>query len=298
MNQINSWLQLFRISNAPTCLSNVLVGCAIGMASVPVPELELTTFIDPTAVLWALGSVFGFYFGGMALNDVLDVRRDQASGAPRPIARGRLGRMPAAAAAIALLTCGVVAAALSGGSSGLITGLALLTCIVVYDLWHGSAWPAMILMGCCRGLVYVLAAFSVTDLPDATMLVVFSLGLGIHTMLITGIARSERTATRPAIWYVVLLPLAPCAAALLLYDHSAIVAVSIFGFILALWLGRITGMLLETPPRVIPAVLAGLSAIALLDAFYLAILGGWILSLLAVACFALTTLAHRSISGT
>ena len=298
MNQINSWLQLFRISNAPTCLSNVLVGWAIGMVSVPAPEGGITTFIDPTAVLYALGSVFGFYFGGMALNDVLDVRRDQASGAPRPIARGHLGRLPAAVAAIILLACGVVAAAISGGSSGLVTGLALLACIVAYDIWHGSTWPAMILMGCCRGLVYVLAAFSITDLPDTTMLVVFSLGLGIHTMLVTGIARSERTSTRPAIWYVVLLPLAPCAAVLLLYDGSALLPVSIFGVILALGLGRITGMLLKTPPRVIPAVLAGLSAIALLDAFYLAILGGWILSLLAVACFALTTLAHRSISGT
>ncbi|MCH2148267.1 MAG: hypothetical protein MK095_02410 [Phycisphaerales bacterium] len=296
MNRMNNWLKLLRISNAPTCLSNVLVGCAIGMASVP--DTEIATFIDPAAVLWVIGSVFGFYFGGMALNDVLDVRQDQASGAPRPIAQGHIGRMPAALVAIALLAFGVVAAALSGGANGLITGLTLLACIVIYDLWHRATWPAMILMGCCRGLVYVLAACSVTDQPDTTMLLVLSLGLSLHTALITGIARSERTTTRPAIWYVALLPLAPCGALALLHDQGGTTSIAVFGIMLALWLGRITGMLRDTPPRVIPAVLAGLSAIALLDAFYLAILGGWILSLLAVACFALTTLAHRSISGT
>ena len=296
MNRINNWFKLLRISNAPTCLSNVLVGCAIGMASVP--DVEMTAFIDPVAVLWVVGSVFGFYFGGMALNDVLDVRRDQASGAPRPIAQGHIGRTPAAFAAIALLTVGVVGAALSGGANGLIIGLMLLTCIVTYDLWHRSTWPAMMLMGCCRSLVYVLAASSVTDQPDATMLVVFSLGLGLHTALVTGIARSERTTARPTIWYVVLLPLAPCGALALLHDQGGTLPTAIFGIMLALWLGRMTGMLRDTPPRVVPAVLAGLSAIALLDAFYLAILGAWILSLLAVACFAITTLSHRSISGT
>ena len=296
MNRVNNWLQLLRISNAPTCLSNVLVGCAIGITSVP--DAAITTFIDPYAVLWALGSIFAFYFGGMVLNDVLDAPRDRASGAPRPIARGRIARMPAALAAIGMLAFGLVAAALSGGSSGLVTGLALLTCIVIYDLWHRSNWPAMILMGCCRGLVYVIAACSVTQQPNVTMLLVFGLGLGFHTALVTGIARSERTSNRPSIWFVALLPLAPCGALALMHDQGDTTATAICGIMLALWLGRIGGMLRETPPRVIPAVLTGLSAIALLDAFYLAILGGWILSLLAVACFALTTLAHRSISGT
>ena len=86
--------------------------------------------------------------------------------------------------------------------------------------------------------------------------------------------------------------------ALLLLGGMELWATAIFGILLALWLGRIVSMLRSAPPRVVPAVLAGLSAIALLDAFYLAMLGWAVLSLLCVACFAMTAYAHRSISGT
>ena len=91
--------------------------------------------------------------------------------------------------------------------------------------------------------------------------------------------------------------LAPCVPLLLLGSVEPW-ATAIFGIVLAIWLGRIVTLLMTEPPRVVPAVLVGLSAIALLDAFYLAMLGGAVLSLLCVACFAMTALAHRSIAGT
>ena len=296
---MNDWLQLLRVSNAPTCVTNVLVGCAIGIASLP-PDFP-GPFIDPGAVVLVLASVFGFYFGGMALNDVLDVERDRASGAPRPIARGRIGRTPAAILSILLLSAGLVCAGLAAGMPGVLAGAGLLTCIVVYDCWHGSTWPAVVLMGLCRGLVYLLAALTVTTALDATLnltlLLVLGGGLMLHTAIVTGIARTERTEAAPASWALPLLPLAPCGA-LFLLGGVELWATAVFGIVLALWLGRIVSLLRSTPPRVIPAVLAGLSGIALLDAFYLAMLGWAVLSLLCVACFALTALAHRSIAGT
>ena len=292
---MNDWLKLLRVSNAPTCVTNVLVGCAIGIASLP-PEFP-GPFIDPAAVLLVIAGVFGFYFGGMALNDVLDVERDRASGAPRPIARGRIGRIPAAVVSIMLLAAGLVGVSLAGGTPGFLAGLGLLTCIVAYDLWHRSTWPAVVLMGLCRGLVDLVAALTVTTELDLTLLIVLGTGLMLHTAIVTGIARTERTDGTPSNWLIALLPVAPCGA-LLLLGGMELWATAIFGILLALWLGRIVSMLRSTPPHVIPAVLAGLSGIALLDAFYLAMLGWSVLSLLCVACFAMTAYAHRSISGT
>jgi len=295
MTRLHDWLQLLRISNAPTCVTNVLVGCAIGIASLG-PE-HPGPWIDPVAVLLVLAGVFGFYLGGMALNDVLDAKWDIEHGAPRPIALGRITRWKAMLLAMGLLGIGVLGCSLAGGWGGLVTSLILLSCIVLYDSCHRSAWPAIFLMSCCRSLVYVVAAFAVTASPDAGLLIVFGLGLGLHTMLVTSIARSERTAKRPSTWNIVLLPLAPCGA-LLAYGAAELWAVVIFGVLLALWLGRINRLLLNSPPNVLKAVLVGLSGIALLDAFYLAMLGWAVLAFLATACFALTAMAHRSISGT
>ena len=295
MTRLHDWLQLLRISNAPTCVTNVLVGCTIGIASLG-PD-HPGPWIDPVAVLLVLAGVFGFYFGGMALNDVLDAKHDIKTGAPRPIALGRVTRGKATFLAIVLLGIGVLGCSLAGGREGLVTSLILLMCIILYDLFHRVAWPAIILMGCCRTLVYVVAAFAVTDSPDTGLLVIFGLGLGLHTMLVTSIARKERSTGRPSTWHAVLLPLAPCGV-LLAHGATELWAVVLFGVILALWLGRMNRLLLNSPPNVLNAVLAGLSGIALLDAFYLAMLGWAVLAFLATACFALTAMAHRSISGT
>ncbi len=295
MTRLHDWLQLLRISNAPTCVTNVLVGCAIGIASLG-PE-HPGPWIDPVAVLLVLAGVFGFYLGGMALNDVLDAKHDIETGASRPIALGRITRWKAMLLAMGLLGIGVLGCSLAGGLGGLVTSLILLSCIVLYDSCHRSAWPAIFLMSCCRSLVYVVAAFAVTASPDAGLLIVFGLGLGLHTMLVTSIARSERTANRPSAWHVLLLPVAPCGA-LLAYGAAELWAVVLFGVLLALWLGRMNRLLLNSPPNVFKAVLVGLSGIALLDAFYLAMLGWAVLAFLATACFALTAIAHRSISGT
>ena len=292
---MKDWLQLLRVSNAPTCVTNVLVGCLIGIASLP-PEFP-GPFVDPLAVVLVLGGVFGFYFGGMALNDVLDVKRDRLSGAPRPIACGRIGRTPAAIAAVCLLGGGLTGVTFAAGTPGLLAGSGLLVCIVAYDCWHDSTWPAVLLMGLCRGLVYLVAALSVTTTLDLTLLIILSSGLMLHTAIVTGIARTERTVQSPPVWPLLLLPLAPCVPLLLLGSVEPW-ATAIFGIGLAIWLGRIVTLLMTEPPRVVPAVLVGLSAIALLDAFYLAMLGGAVLSLLCVACFAMTALAHRSIAGT
>ena len=120
------------------------------------------------------------------------------------------------------------------------------------------------------GLVYLVAALSVTTTLDLTLLIILSSGLMLHTAIVTGIARtSEPSRNRLPL---LLLPLAPCVPLLLLGSVEPW-ATGIFGIVLAIWLGRIVTLLMTEPPRVVPAVLVG-SAIALLDAFYLAMLEG------------------------
>ena len=51
-------------------------------------------------------------------------------------------------------------------------------------------------------------------------------------------------------------------------------------------------------PSVVPAVLASIAGISLLDAFLLSLLDAPIPALVAVCCFALVTLIHRPLPGT
>ena len=80
-SRIRAWLDILRISNAPTCISNVLVGWMIGGGS---DDLEPLIFI--TLVIIAI------YLGGMIFNDVFDADWTSAStGSPDPIGEDRPG---------------------------------------------------------------------------------------------------------------------------------------------------------------------------------------------------------------
>jgi len=74
---------LTRISNLPTCWTNVLTGCAIGSIAASEPVAIL-----PVVVLSIIVSLF--YMAGMALNDLVDVKIDKEQRPDRPIASGRI----------------------------------------------------------------------------------------------------------------------------------------------------------------------------------------------------------------
>ena len=90
MSMLNDWLRLMRISNLPTCVTNVMTGCAIGIISLPADDPG--PWIDPARFVLVLVGVFGFYLGGMMLNDVVDATRDLKDSPHRPIPAGRIDR--------------------------------------------------------------------------------------------------------------------------------------------------------------------------------------------------------------
>lgn len=303
MNRIHDWLRVMRISNLPTCITNVMTGCGLGILSLPADAPG--PWIDPVRFGLVLLGVCAFYTGGMILNDVVDATRDAVDSPTRPIPAGRLDRRSTGIVACILLAAGWVACTLAGDWSGGVAATALLLSILLYELLHGATWPAVVLMGLCRSLVYVVAAFAVTSSPDLLLLLPLAAGLGLYTCGITGIARGEDHDGRAGLWTKVVIGIGILGPACILAVEFPMawsiipwLAFLITGILLGLRVGRSFELLTARPPRVMGSVLGLLSGMALLDAFFLAMLGWVVLALLAVACFAIIALLHQSISGT
>ncbi len=95
---VKDYAELGRVSNLPTCVTNVLVGCAVGAGAASMPAWT---------VLAAIGGVGLLYVGGMALNDAVDAKIDRQERPNRPIPSGRISRRAAYAFAVANAAIGM-----------------------------------------------------------------------------------------------------------------------------------------------------------------------------------------------
>ena len=145
---IAGYVLLSRLSNAPTCVSQVLVGCAIAGGAAWSTSVPLGV------------AIILLYVGGMALNDVVDRDIDRQQRPGRPIPSGRVTMAAALGFAVACLAGGVTLAAFAGRHA-LWVAVILVAVIVIYDLVHKHAAVSVLLMGVCRGLVYLFAAAAV-----------------------------------------------------------------------------------------------------------------------------------------
>lgn len=290
---LRNFLELARLSNGPTVISNVLVGVAIALHGTD-PALADMPWLTITIVTMAM---LLYYIGGMAMNDIVDAAVDQHERANRPIPSGRISYVAARqlvvfcfVAALALLVvCGVAALAF---------GLALLAAITLYNLLHKRFFPSVIFMGLCRGLLYLTAATAVAWPIDLETALPPTIAITIYVTLVTIIARGEANErlgmSRRLAMFMILVAVAP---AILLFPDD-VAALIVTGVALIGWLVLLQRHILTTPPRMKPAVMGWLAGICLLDAFYLALLDQPALATLAGVCFCVTLLAHRTISGT
>src|SRR6185503_18959111 len=145
------WLQLARISNTPTVVSNTVAGAALVAAS---PDAGTVAVV---AIAMAL-----FYTAGMVLNDVMDLEIDQRDRPERPLPSGRISSGAALFAAVALFVAGEALLAVVGWEAAVV-GLALIALIVLYDSWHKGNAISPVLMGGCRALVYVIAGLAISE---------------------------------------------------------------------------------------------------------------------------------------
>ena len=203
---MGAWLELMRIGNAPTVVSNVLAGMAIGLHSrlsgIPVPW--------GTGLLLIAGAAM-VYVSGMVLNDAFDARIDARERPGRPIPSGRVGALRAQVAGVAMLCVGTALLAVSGTDT-LWWALLLAGCVLLYNALHAWLPGAFAIMAACRAMVPVIAALAISPGAEASLLWWVAGGLGAYVLALGIAARDEmRGLARLAQVTAWSLPIAACA---------------------------------------------------------------------------------------
>jgi UbiA prenyltransferase family len=272
------WLQLARISNTPTVVSNSVAGAALVAAS---PDAGTVAVV---AVAMAL-----FYTAGMVLNDVMDIEIDRRERPERPLPSGRISAGAALFAAIALFAVGEILLGALHWEPALV-GLALVALIVLYDSWHKGNVVSPVLMGGCRALVYVVAGLAVADsLPwelwaGAGMLLLYIVGL-------TQVAKAEATG-RSSAWPTAAV-LAPVVFWAFLLPPLGFIVLAAF----AAWV--LWALRLVRSKQIGPAVGAMIAGVSLFDAVAVASADGSLGALaVCLAAFAVTIALQTKIAGT
>ncbi len=288
---VRAYAELSRLSNVPTCLTNVLVGLAIGAASTTSAEIEVLKVVVLTAAVMLL------YVAGMALNDAIDVNIDRRERPTRPIPSGRVSLRGAYSYVVVCMVLGLGLSALASMNAVIPAGL-LIACIVSYDVAHKKAAASVILMGGCRGLVYVTAAAAVTPQLDWIITGTLAAAICVYIIVISIVARVEASGAAGARRrWAFLLPVVVLAPAAVVRPLSWIWP-SIAGLLVIGWLLHSARHVARRPLRIQRAVLAWLAGICLMDAFFLSLLDQALLAAVAAASFTLTVWAHRYILGT
>ncbi|MCC6906754.1 MAG: UbiA family prenyltransferase [Phycisphaerales bacterium] len=287
---IRAWLELMRLSNAPTIVSNVLVGWAIGLAAGGDGAWS-------GAALTALAMLL-LYIGGMAFNDVMDVEIDRRQRPSRPIPSGRVTR---SAAAMFVMACFLAALGILATQDlmALAWGFVLMIAIVLYDIIHARTVVSVALMGLCRGLVYVTAAIAAGWSPQWSEPLLLPVALMTYVLSFSLVARSEAGSDRVKFEsIIVLLPM--CSVVFGEFVSSSAPAwLTILGRAAFLIWTLGVAMYVQQPQRNVGRAVAGwIAGIALLDLYHLTRLDQPEAALAAGACFLLTLIGQKWIAGT
>ena len=202
----HAWLSMLRISNAPTVVSQVLSGAAVGCYALPAG-----TTLPLGALVLVLVGVPLSYLAGMILNDVFDAQVDATERPDRPIPSGRISLFIARFVGVSMLLIGISMLAVASPAT-LPWAIVLGVCILAYDVLHTLSAASFVLMASCRGLVPVIAAFAMTSNADWSILS-WTAGAAFAFIAAVSIAaRNEMTGfgliARVAAWS---LPVAACA---------------------------------------------------------------------------------------
>lgn len=285
---LRAWLELARISNAPTVISNILAGAAIVAAG---PALTPIALLAAAAVL--------FYTAGMMLNDVLDADIDRAERPARPIPSGRVSRPAAALLAVLLLATGLLICS-QISTRAFDAALALVGAILLYNVLHARTGLSVLIMGLCRGMLYILAAAALLPATDSLVAppALPAVMLLLYTASFSLVARREVAPGRGSVLAAILpviLGVGVVLAAPAPLSQRLIAAVPVA---VALALAARHALRRSQPPDLRRAVLGWIAGFAVIDAGVAAAMGHYPLAAACVACFAATNLAHRRILGT
>jgi hypothetical protein len=287
-------LELGRVSNLPTVVSNVLCGAALTGER-----------LRPAALALATLAGCSFYVGGMFLNDAFDAEIDAQERPERPIPSGRADRGVVIGLGFALLAAGVAVLGISAGlalsPAGValvVAGVATALAVYAYDRWHkGFAWSPVV-MGLCRAGLYLVGALSVAGELEYGV-VLAALTLLLYVVGLTHIARFENASALGRAWptALVFVPVALALAQPIVRVHAGrivllLAAVSGLWSVRALFFARAGGRHIG---RAVVSLIAGIS---LLDALFAATRSAYTVTALGLGCTALTLALQRRIRGT
>ena len=283
---IGAYSMLGRVSNLPTCVTNVLVGTALAINAGGTPRPETFTLV--------LLSVILFYIGGMALNDVVDARHDIESGAKRPIPLGLITRKNALVVTV-LCFVGAMLCAVRLGQSAIGAASLLCLCIVAYDLLHKRWAIFAVYMGLCRGLIYPYVVVAMGGTIHDSTLWWFVGAMTAYTTFVTLVARREHARPTTPVGWGALALLAPFVA-FVGVDGFPLVPSLISGLLLVVW--SVRNLKAGQMGRAKAAVMGWLAGMCIVDAFFLAALGETGAMIVAMVAFVFTALWHKRIAGT
>ena len=275
-----AWLQLARVSNTPTVVSNTVAGAVLASSVADAGTVAVV------AVAMAL-----FYTAGMILNDLLDYEVDLRERPERPLPSGAVSRPAALTAVIALFVAGQ-ALLLLEGTEPFLAGLGLVALIVLYDVWHKGNPLSPVLMGACRALVYFVAAFAVAgEVP-----VEVATGAGVLLIYIVGLTRVAKAEGGR------LLSAWPLAAVLAAIGYWVGWVSSVWFVLLLLafaaWVVRAL-WLVRVPRRIGAGVVSLIAGVSLFDALAVASVEGSLAAVgVCLAAFLVTIALQTKIAGT
>lgn len=282
-------LRLGRVSNLPTVWTNVLAALALSGSLGGWPALALAS------------SMTLYYLGGMYLNDAFDRHIDAVERPQRPIPSGQVSAGLVFFLGFSWLLFGFIQLLKESHRQGTpllypaLSGLALVACIVGYDVYHKQNPLSPLLMGMCRVLVYVSAALAV-QLHLSQGLLLGAGALLCHLIGLSYAAKQEAYNRLTRVWPLGFLA-APAIYGAVLALGQPLVWPFLAAFVL--WVLSALRFLRPGPQRSVPqAIVRLIAAIALLDAVFIAATGNWTWALSAAALAPLTRLFQRYIPGT
>lgn len=305
--RVRAWLEIMRISNLPTVLSNAIAGAAVGAAAGWGVEGVKTWHEMPEQLLWSVAAPPLAYVAGMILNDAFDARIDARERPSRPIPSGRIRRLDAFTVGFALLALSVIASWLSGSAPALSLTLALVGGVVLYNAVHARSAASVLLLACCRALAALipLAAFHGQPMRWTLVTIALPAALALWTVALSLLARGEadgqrdpRIAAGPvdlaiAGFFTFIAGVAIVVGCLLTQTPPSLVltgAVAVLALISSI-VARRAWRRMRVDPRETPRSIGRfIACIALVDAIFTTALGD---PLTGVACIALAALATR-----
>jgi 4-hydroxybenzoate polyprenyltransferase len=199
------------------------------------------------------------YLGGMFLNDACDVVFDREHRPERPIPGGLFSVREVWFWGGCWLLLGILCLALSQPVAFLLTAC-LTASILLYNATHKTVSFAPVLMGICRGILFLLAALAGVQGMDGYALWA-AVTLGAYVAGLSWLPRAQRAPGWLRHWPVALL-LVPVLLALLVNDGDYRQRGWLLAGVLVLWIVR--SLRLGMPERSMVSLLAGIVLVDLL----------------------------------